>query len=354
MGNTWFRFFLLLAVCCLHLNIFAQNKPGTEIHIKKARGEIKLDGIIDEPDWLSADVAKDWFLNYPVDTTLSPFQTEVRLTFNEQYFYVSYICYDDKSPDLINSLRRDFEYEKNDNAGFTVGPFNDRLNGFFFVITPAGVQMEGTMSGSGNSQNSYNIYWDNKWYSKVVRYDDKWIAELAIPFKSFRYKQVKEWNIAFDRQDKKRNIRSSWIHTPIQYSTGSFSYSGQLVWDDPVPEPHTNISLIPYVAGGAARDNETDPIEKTSDLRAGFDAKVSVTPSLNLDLTYNPDFSQVEVDQQVINLTRFEFQFPERRQFFLENSDLFDNAGFPDARLFFSRRIGLVQDSSGLYALVPL
>jgi hypothetical protein len=332
----------------------AQNKPGTNLHIKKAKGEIILDGVLDEADWQTADVAKDWYLNYPVDTARAPFQTEARLTFSDQFLYIAYICYDDESPDLINSLRRDFDYERNDNVGLVIGPFNDRLNGFFFVLTPAGVQMEGIISGSGSSESSFNLFWDNKWYSNVVRYNDRWVAELAIPFKSFRYKQLPEWNITFDRQDKKRNMKSSWIQTPIQYNTGSFSYSGQLIWDDPVPEPRTNISIIPYVAGGKYVDNEADPVVRDSDFRAGFDAKVSVTPSLNLDLTLNPDFSEVEVDQQVINLTRFEFQFPERRQFFLENSDLFDNAGFPDARLFFSRRIGLVQDSSGLYSRVPI
>ena len=350
-------FFRILLAACFIVSFGqspAQNKPGTQLHIKKAKGEIVLDGVLDEPDWQTADVAGNWYVNYPVDTIPSPFQTEARLTFNDHFLYVSYVCYDDETPDLINSLRRDFDYERNDNVGMSIGPFNDWLNGFFFVITPAGVQMEGTVSGSGTSNDSYNVFWDNKWYSKVVRYPDRWIAELAIPFKSFRYKQVPEWNISFDRLDKKRNIKSAWIHTPIQYVTASFPYSGQLVWDDPVPQPRLNISLIPYVAGGMSADNEAEPAVKDSELRAGFDAKVSVTPSLNLDLTYNPDFSQVEVDQQVINLTRFEFRFPERRQFFLENSDMFDNAGFPEARLFFSRRIGLVQDSSGLYTRVPI
>ncbi|MEY4929802.1 MAG: hypothetical protein RI909_526, partial [Bacteroidota bacterium] len=193
------RFALLLFFACCYVPspLVAQNKPGTELHIKRAKSEIKLDGVIDEADWLDANVAKDWFLNYPVDTIQSPFQTEARLTFNDQFFYVSFVVYDDKSPDLINSLRRDFDYERNDNVGMNIGPFNDKLNGFFFVITPAGVQMEGTVSGSGTSEGSYNIYWDNKWYSKVVRYEDKWIAEIAIPFKSFRYKQVPEWNITF-------------------------------------------------------------------------------------------------------------------------------------------------------------
>lgn len=333
---------------------FAQNKPGTEIHIKKAMGEIKLDGVLDESDWQAADVANKWYLNYPVDTALAPLQTEARLTFDEHHLYFSFVCYDDTTRDMINSLRRDFDYERNDNVGMNIGPYNDRLNGFFFTITPAGVQMEGTMATGGVSQDSWNIFWDNKWYSKVVRYKDKWIVEAAIPFKSFRYKSdIKEWNITFDRSDKKRNHRSAWIRTPIQFSTGTFGYGGQLIWDDPIPPARTNISVIPFVAGRLSQDKSATP-QQDNDLQVGFDAKVGVTPSMNLDLTVNPDFSQVEVDQQVINLTRFEFQFPERRTFFLENSDLMANAGFPPARTFFSRRIGLAKGPDGLYTRVPI
>lgn len=337
--------------CCLA----AQNVPGKNLHIKKAKTEIILDGKLDEAAWQEADIAKDWFLNYPVDTVLAPFQTEARVTFDDQFFYVSFVCYDDNTPDLINSLRRDFEYPLNDNVGVNLGTFNDGLNGFFFNVTPAGVQREGTISGGGAGGEAFNPVWDNKWYSKVVRYPDRWIGEAAIPWKSFRYKSgLKEWNIVFDRSDKKRNMRSSWIRTPIQFSTGMFAFSGKLIWDDPLPPAHANISFIPYVAGIASRDGADAGKTRSSEVQAGFDAKVGITPSLNLDLTYNPDFSQVEVDQQVINLTRFEFQFPELRQFFLENSDLFNRAGLPEVRPFFSRRIGLVRDSSGLYQKIPI
>jgi hypothetical protein len=335
--------------------LLAQNSPGTALHIKKAKGEIVLDGQLNEADWQEADVAKDWFLNYPVDSARAPYQTEARVTFNDQFFYVSFVCYDDETPDLINSLRRDFDYPLNDNVGVNIGPYNDGLNGFFFSVTPAGVQREGFISGGGSGTDAFNSFWDNKWYSKVVRYKDHWITEAAIPWKSFRYKSgLKEWNILFDRSDKKRNLRSSWIRTPIQFSTGMFAYSGKLIWDDPIPPARTNISFIPFAAGSFSNDAEVDPKKSSSEFQMGFDAKVGVTPSLNLDLTYNPDFSQVEVDQQVINLTRFEFQFPERRQFFLENSDLFNRAGLPEARPFFSRRIGLVRASNGLFQKVPI
>lgn len=326
-----------------------------QLSIRKAKAPIQLDGNLDEPDWQTAAVAKDFFLNYPVDTAAAPFQTEARLTFDDHMLYISFVCYDDKTPDIVQSLRRDFDFDSNDNMGVYIGPYNDGINGFYFQTTPRGVQCEGTISGAGADDGSYNDTWDNKWYSKVIKHDDKWVAELAIPFKSFRYKSdAKEWNITFLRYDLKRNLTSSWIATPIQFIPASFAYSGKLVWEDPAPHHTTNISLIPFVAGGKTRDNETDPVTKTNDLQAGFDAKIGVTPSLNLDLTVNPDFSQVEVDAQVINLTRFEFQFPERRQFFLENSDLFERMGFPEARPFFSRRVGLVRDTSGVLRRVPI
>ena len=346
---------LTILFTCFVFAAIAQNKPGMELPIRKAQGLITLDGKLDEPDWQRAAVAKDFYLNFPVDTTFAPFQTEARLTFDDHNFYVSFVCYDDQTPDIVQSLRRDFNYDNNDNVGFTLGPYNDRINGFFFVITPRGVQMEGTVSGGGASGDNFSATWDNKWYSHVEKYEDRWIAEIAIPFKSFRFKSnLKEWNINFIRWDRKRNLSSTWVAVPIQFDSGSFGYSGQLVWEDPSPAATTNISLIPYVAGLSSVDRQVSPRKRTTDYNIGLDAKIGITPSLNLDLTVNPDFSQVEVDQQVINLTRFEFRFPERRQFFLENSDLFDQAGYPNARPFFSRRVGLTRDTSGNIQQVPI
>ena len=355
--------FTILAVVCLidtAAPVFAQapprNEPGKKLSIRKAKGIITLDGKLDEPEWQDAQVAGDFFLNYPVDTTHAEFQTEARVTFDDHQFYVSFVCYDNATPDVIQSLRRDYDFDTSDNMGVFIGPYNDAINGFYFIVTPLGVQLEGTIAAGGaDGDTGYNATWDNKWYSKVVKHDDRWVAEIAIPFKSFRYKSdVDEWNITFLRYDLKRNRTSSWIATPIQFIPASFAYSGKLVWEDKPPHHTTNISLIPFVAGGASQDKTTDPVTKDDNLAIGMDAKIGVTPSLNLDLTINPDFSQVEVDRQVINLTRFEFQFPERRQFFLENNDLFERMGFPEARTFFSRRIGLARDTSGTLVKVPI
>ena len=346
LGSLFFFFFL---------TGHSQNLSGTKLKIKKSDGEIVLDGILDEPAWKDADVADNWYQNYPVDSLPSPFQTEARLTFTDEFIYVAFVCFDDDSPDNVSTLRRDFEYPLNDNVSFIFGPYNDRLNGYFFNVTAAGAKRDGTVSSGGAGENAFNIYWDNKWYSKVVRYKDKWIAELAIPFKSFKYKSdVSEWNVTFDRLDKKRNIKSAWVKTPRQFYTGTFAYAGQLVWEDPIPTARTNISIIPYVSGGLFQNRQVDPIVSSEELQAGFDAKIGITPSMSLDLTVNPDFSQIEVDEQILNLSRFEFQFPERRQFFLENTDLFANAGFESARPFFSRRIGIVQDTAGIAQKVPI
>src|SRR5688500_3968121 len=139
------------------LLVIGQNDPGSQLKIKKAKSEIKLDGVLDETDWLEADVADNWYLNYPVDTARALFQTEARVTFSEHFLYVSFVCFDDESPDLINSLRRDFDYERNDNVGMSIGPYNDKINGFFFVVTPKGVQMEGTVAAGGSSDESFSI-----------------------------------------------------------------------------------------------------------------------------------------------------------------------------------------------------
>lgn len=334
---------------------WGQNKAGLGLPIVKAAGIMAIDGKLEEADWKSATPATHFFLNYPVDSLPPSFQTEARLTFDDHFLYVSFVCYDDDRPNVVQSLRRDIEWSLNDNVGLYLDPFNDYTNGFYFTITPYGVQSEGIMSyGGADPELSYNNNWDNKWYSAVTRQADRWVAELAIPFKSFRYnRNESEWNVTFVRQDLKRNQVSSWIATPIQFIPASFAYSGRLQWQSAAPHAGTNISVIPYGVASFSQDQE----EGTSDqvYAVGFDAKVAITPSLNLDLTVNPDFSTVEVDRQVINLTRFEFQFPERRQFFLENSDLFSAPGFTSiTQPFFSRRIGLAEDSSGYLEKVPI
>ena len=149
----------------------AQNLPGTKLKIKKSKSEIVLDGILNEQSWKEADVADNWYQNFPVDSLPSPFQTEARLTFNDEFIYVSFVCFDDDTPDVVSTLRRDFNYPLNDNVSFIIGPYNDLLNGYFFNVTPAGAKRDGTVSSGGIGENAFNTYWDNKWYSEAKSYN---------------------------------------------------------------------------------------------------------------------------------------------------------------------------------------
>jgi len=333
-------------------NAFAQNPPiETSINISKAQDKINLDGILDEQTWAEADIAKDFYLAFPVDNAFPTSKTEVKMTFDENFMYFGIICYD-PTPGryLVESLRRDWDWPRTENISIYIDPFNDRTNGFNFSLSPYNAQREGLISGGAE----ISADWDNKWYSEVTTYEDKWIAEIAIPFKTLRYKEnLTNWNIQFLRNDVKNNERSAWTAVPQQYRTNNLAFAGKLIWEDSPPPPKMNISVIPYVLGQRTTDFEAGT-EADLTANVGFDAKIAVSSALNLDITVNPDFSQVEVDQQLVNLERFELFFPERRQFFLENSDLYANSGFPPSRAFFSRRIGIAQDTSGISVAVPI
>ncbi|MEQ8713422.1 MAG: DUF5916 domain-containing protein [Cyclobacteriaceae bacterium] len=323
---------------------------GDGYKISRAKGEIIIDGVIDEEDWANADVAGDFMQYFPADSIRAEVQTEMRMTYDDNFVYFVAKMYN-KSADrdyVTPSLRRDYRGEANDGFTIVIDPFLDNTNAFQFGVNPFGVQREGLIANGGNRGDDLSLAWDNKWYAEAKRYDGYWIAEGAIPFKTLRYKEgLDRWNINFYRIDSETGERSTWTPIPRNFRLISLAFVRQLEWDQPLKKPGANVSLIPYVAGVSSRDFEDETQESTEyNVQAGGDAKIAVTSGLNLDITINPDFSQVEVDEQVTNLDRFEIFFPERRQFFLENADLFSDFGHPIARPFFSRRIGVARDSS--------
>ena len=315
----------------------AQNSEEYVLKITKSIDQIVVNGVLDEGSWKVADIAKDFFRVLPMDTGYAETKTEVMMTYDDKNFYMAIICWDPLPGDnIIASLRRDFEFGKNDNFLVFIDPFQDKTNGFSFGSSAAGAQWDGLQSDGGN----VGLEWDNKWESMLVKEDGRHIHEFAIPFKTIRYKKgIDRWGINFSRLDIKRNEKSAWAPVPRQFPTASLAFAGSLQWDEPPPPAGPNISLIPFITSQILKETETSDTQYEFD--AGLDAKIGITSSLNLDLTINPDFSQVEVDRQITNLSRFELFFPEKRQFFLENSDLFANFGDRNTRPFFSRRIGL-------------
>ena len=307
------------------------------LKIEKISEEIVLDGSLEESIWETADVAENFSMILPQDDRKATQFSEVRMAYDDKNIYLAVIFFNNniKGDYVVESYKRDFSFGKNDNFLVAIDPFNNMTTGFAFGLNAYGAQWDGTMYDG----RSVDLNWDTKWYSEVAFDEEKWTAEIAIPFKSIRYNDdLNQWGISFSRLDLKASEKSGWTPVPRQFPSITMAYSGILEWDNPPPSQGSNISFIPYLSG------EIDSPQKgttNQDLNAGADVKFNLTSSLNLDITLNPDFSQAEVDQQVTNLDRFELFFPEKRQFFLENADLFANFGYENIRPFFSRRIGL-------------
>lgn len=331
-------------------SIQAQNEPDqVSYSLKRTDGFIELDGRLDDAIWQTLPKGGGFVQTFPTDDQLAKDSTQFMITYTDNSIVIGIICYDFLDGNYVSTtLRRDFDWGNNDNVSVYIDPYNDKTNGFSFQVTPNNVQREGLVLLGGDVRDD----WDNQWYSAVHQGTGFWSAELSIPFKTIRYNNVSQWNIQILRNNLKRNEQSAWIQVPQGYRMSNMTFTGKMLWDNP-PEPAgPNMTVIPYVASSAAKDHEAEESTEYK-LDAGFDAKVAVSSSLNLDLTFNPDFSQVEVDRQVTNLQRFELFFPERRQFFLENQDLFADGGFGRSRPFFSRRIG-IQGSGDTKRNVPI
>ncbi|MEM1122222.1 MAG: DUF5916 domain-containing protein [Bacteroidota bacterium] len=362
-----YRTCLTLLFGFLFSSLLANNGGGEaedrqqqyQISIKKTTEKIKIDGQLDEAVWQSADKVSDFWLSFPVDDEKAKLQTEVKAAYDDNFLYIA-AKMTDPNATIIQTLKRDVDFWNGDNIVIVLDPVNQKSNGFMFGVNPYGVQMEGLLTGNTGSRGSrpgtgsMNQDWDNKWYSRASRSAEGWIAEVAIPFKSLRYDETKTtWGINFIRTEASNSTFHVWSQVPVQFRSVDLNYTGALVWDKPPKKAKGNISIIPYISGGAVKDFEAaTPTDKT--LNTGLDAKIAVTSSLNLDVTINPDFSQVEVDEQVTNLTRFNVRLPEKRLFFLENTDIFTDFGNGPARPFFSRRIGLDDDGNAIPILYGL
>lgn len=336
--TTLFFFILLVSI----LN--AQNK---EVQVKYISEEITLDAALDEPAWSLVEPATDFWQQFPTDSVHSRNQTEIKFLFDDRFLYVGIKVNAIGNDFIVPSLRRDFRAQGSDNITLMFDTFNDGTNAFLFGTNPAGVRREALVSGGGTDIRGFTTSWDTKWRGETKIYDNYYITEWAIPFSAFKFREGEtRWRFnsyQFDTQDNERN---TWMRIPQSQWIFNLAYMGDMIFEKPLGNSKSPISLIPYVNGLTARDYEAG--ETSTEFKAGGDAKFTIGNSLNLDLTVNPDFSQVEVDQLVTNLTRFEVNLPERRQFFIENSDLFADFGDArDANPFFSRRIGIARDTSG-------
>ena len=320
----------------------APNQRDFKLTIKPAKMAIKLDGVMDEEAWNTVPAVSDFKKKFPTDIGAPKKQTEVKVLFDDKNIYFGFKVYDSGTA-ITRSLKRDVGHDGMDGVGVILDPTNQQTNGFYFVLSTLNVQSEDQLSGS--SGDGINYSWDSKWYSMTKEYGNYWIAEIAIPFKSIRYDaDNKNWGVNFVRIDAKNFEYSTWTKIATNFKSYDLGLTGLMQWEEKPPVSSNNVILLPYLTGGATDDKESGKTSSTGN--AGFDAKIALNSSLNLDLTVNPDFSQVEVDNQVTNLTRYSIFLPERRAFFLENADLFAGFGIPPIRPFYSRTIGLDKDGN--------
>ena len=332
-----------------------------------------LDGAVNgEALWQQAELIEGFMQTTPDEGEAATEKTEVRVLYDDEHFYVGVVCYHkDPGQIVVSEATRDGVLQTIDSFQFVLDTFKDTQNGFVFGTSPAGIEYDAQISNEGGGQFGFsgaqagsggglNVNWDGAWEVKTSMDSDGWSAEFAIPFKTLRFPRsdVQEWGINFQRNIRHNNEVAYWSPLPRQFNLYRVSLAGTLQ-NIEVPDPR-NLKIMPYGLGSTAVVGERDLLDNPELDRNdrngefGVDVKYSITPSMALDLTYNTDFAQVEVDEQQINLDRFTLFFPEKRPFFLENAGLFSISADgtvqtgSDVELFFSRRIGIGPDGQGV------
>jgi hypothetical protein len=330
----------------------------------KVRPEVKINYIENDPI-IDGNVINDkiWNSIFPITsmTQVTPNfgepsseKTEIRLAYTDRNLYVSVVGFDsDPSKIVVSDSKRDADLNDEDSFLFILDTYNDFQNGFLFGTNSDGMQYDAQIDNEGignfnpNSRQKggtlggTNVNWDASWEVKTIKGDFGWSAEFSIPLSSLRFLpgENKTWGLNFQRNISKNSETSFWASLPLGFDIKRVSISGKLKGLD-LKSPK-NLKIIPYTIGNASYQKLDSQTDVSVDLDAGFDIKYSLTPGLTLDLTYNTDFAQVEVDEQQVNLDRFNLFFPEKRAFFLENAGQFSVGSPGEVDLFFSRRIGI-------------
>lgn len=332
-----------LLALALPARVWAQR-----LRVATATGTIRLDGRLDERDWARADSLTDLRQREPAAGQPATERTVVKALRDADALYIGVRAYD-AEPGRIRAtqLRRDADLSSDDNVQLLIDSFHDRRGAFVFGTNPKGARWDAQLTDLDNLNESWNGIWD----VAVTRDTLGWTAEFRIPFETLRFRKQPELQFGFNvrrfiRRKNEQDLWQSWGRAEGLYQ---LLKAGELSGIGTLARAH-DLELYPYLLSRAV-ESEHDSVggrlgNGFLGAKGGLDAKLAVSATLTADLTAGTDFAQVEADQQVINLTRFPFFFPEKRQFFLESSGLFDDFGTSGrTQVFYSRRIGL--DTAG-------
>jgi uncharacterized protein DUF5916/cellulose/xylan binding protein with CBM9 domain len=312
---------------------------------------LRLDGQLDEEVYARVPPVDGFIQQLPVEGAPPTEPTEVWVLFDEDNIYIAARCYDSQPQRIVaNELRRDNGniLSLNDSLSVTLDTFLDRRNALFFQTNAIGALRDQAVADG-----VFNLNWNTVWEVKTAQSETGYTVEMAIPFKSLRYRSSgpQTWGINIRRVVKSKNETSFLTRVPASYGgdgVAQMSVAGTLVGLE-TPVQSINLEFKPYAVSSLATDRTaSSPYSNDVTANAGIDMKYGLTRGLTADLTVNTDFAQVEEDEQQINLTRFSLFFPEKRDFFLEGQGIFDFGGISGQRasgvnpiMFFSRRIGL-------------
>lgn len=316
---------------------------------------IELDGILDEPVWGRANPATDFIQQDPDFGGTPTERTEVRIVFTSESLYMGVSAFDSE-PDLLlgNTMKRDEFLSADDRFMWTMDTFLDQQTGYFFEMNPSGLMADQLMQAGGGGERA----WDGIWDAYARRHELGWTLEIEIPFRTLNFDpDAPAWGINFQRTVRRKNEENLWTGHERNQGLRRMSNAGLLLGISDVTQGH-GLDVKPYLAGSTVEvpgSTSSTASEREADM--GVDLFYNVTPSLRANLTVNTDFAQTEVDQRLVNLTRFPLRFPEKRDFFLDGATFFDFAsnpvqgggpgrgfrpsGVPRTEPFFSRRIGL-------------
>jgi hypothetical protein len=356
-----------MSIACLLVQVtVAQNYPSSKrpnFNISQLSSDPIIDGdVLNDELWKTITPITEMTQIKPRFDVPASEKTEIRVAYSKGVFYVAVVCYDSNPETIVVSdSRRDSDLNDEDSFLFIVDTYNDQQNGFLFGTNSNGMEYDAQIDNEGQGNFSANrqqggviggtnINWDASWTVKTETGDYGWSAEFAIPLRSLRFNsgENQTWGINFQRNISKNTETAYWSSLPLSFDMKRLSLAGKMHGLN-LKSPG-NLTVIPYALMQTVNDNSVDPSETDTNFEVGADIKYSITPSLTLDLTYNTDFAQVEVDEQQVNLDRFNLFFPEKRTFFLENAGQFSVGSPGEVDLFFSRRIGIGNDGS----LVPI
>ena len=318
------------------------------MHVVRTATPPVIDGDLSDAVWASAAVVDDLHQVSPTEYAAPYERTEVYILYDDNALYIGARLYD-TDPSLItakNLLQND-SIGQDDRFYVTIDPFNDRRSGYFFGVNPNGVRSDGLY------RNVTEFYgdWDTIFRAAAGRFEGGWTAEIEIPFKSISFDPATDtWGLNFSRTVVRKNETIAWVSRNRAYNP---SVSGSAVGFEGLKQG-LGLEVVPSMAVSRSTDFVTGV--SSSDTKPSLDLAYRLTPQLNASLTINTDFSATEVDDRQVNLTRFGLFFPEKRDFFLREADIFEFGGIggqrqsqipglntlaQNGRPFFSRRIGL-------------